>query len=108
MGRPFGPFMASRKFKNEIEHRKHWGYLRQKAQANFREEGWQLTIEEYFELWRDDLWANRGRGADNYCMVRVDPEKPWSIDNCVIITRYQQLCRNKNPRRRPDQGFPKL
>lgn len=108
MGRPRGPFIKGRKFKDEVEHAKHWAFLRQKAQANFRQEGWDMTMEEFFEMWRDDLWANRGRGADKYCMVRVDVEKPWSLDNCIIILRYQQLVRYKNPRRHPNLKFPKL
>lgn len=108
MARPRGPYIKGRKFKDEVEHAKHWAYLRQKAQANFRQEGWEMTMEEFFEIWRDDLWTNRGRGVDQYCMVRVDVEKPWSMDNCIIITRYQQLVRYKNPLRYPNKGFPKL
>jgi hypothetical protein len=100
--------MRGRKYKDEIEHAKHWGFLRQRAQANFREEGWDMTIEEYFEMWRDDLWAQRGRAVDQYCMVRVDVEKSWSLDNCIIVQRYQQLVRNKKPQRQPKNGFPKL
>ena len=109
MGRVAGrPFMKGRKYQDPILHAKHWGFLRQRAQANFREEGWTMTIEEYFEIWRDDLWAQRGRGVDQYCMVRVDVEKPWSLDNCIIVLRYQQLVRNKKPQRQPKNGFPKL
>lgn len=108
MPRPKGPFIAGRKFKDLIEHEKHLAFLKARAQANFRQEGWLMTLEEFFEIWRDDLWANRGRGADKYCMVRVDVEKPWAIDNCIIVLRYQQLVRNKRPRIHPKLGFPKL
>lgn len=108
MARPPGPFIEGRKFKDEIEHQKHWGFLRARAQANYRKEGWEMTMEEYFEIWRDDLWANRGRKPESYCMVRVDPEKAWSIDNCIIVYRYQQLVRGKNARRHPNLSFPKL
>jgi hypothetical protein len=108
MPRPQGPFMKGRKYQDEIQHKKHWGFLRQKAQAKFRGEGWDMTIDEFFEIWPDELWAKRGRSPDNYCMVRVDIEKPWSLDNCVIVIRYQQLVRGKNPRLNPKLGFPKL
>lgn len=108
MARKQGPCLKGRKFQDELLHKKHWGFLRQKAQANFRGEGWELTIEEFFELWTDDLWAQRGRKIDNYCMVRIDPEKSWSKENCAIILRYQQLVRNRNPRKNPDLRFPEL
>ena len=104
-GRPFGSGLF---YADPVDHARHIAFLKSRSQALYRQEGWHLTIEEYFSLWPNDLWANRGRQADSYCMVRVDPEKPWSMDNCVIITRYQQLCRGKNPRSRPNQGFPKL
>ena len=108
MGRTAGkPFIEGRKYKDLIEHAKHWGYLRQKAQANYRGEGWDMTIEEYFEIWTNEQWANRGRAPENLCMVRRDVEKPWSVANCVIILRYQQLVRNKKPGRHPNLGFPK-
>ena len=104
MGRTAGkPFIQGRKYKNEIEHAKHWGYLRQKAQANFRKEGWDMTIEEYFDLWRDDLWVQRGRQPENLCMIREDVEKPWSKSNCLIVSRYQQLCRGKKMGKFPGQ-----
>lgn len=108
MPRKPGPFIEGRKFKDPIEHAKHWGFLRQRAQANFRGEGWEMTLEEFFEMWPDELWAQRGRKSESYCMVRVDIEKPWSYDNCVIILRYQQLVRGKTPRMNPNLKFPKL
>lgn len=108
MARPKGPFIEGRKFKNEIEHQKHWAFLRQRAQANYRGEGWEITIEEYFDFWTDEQWQMRGRGQQDLCMVRKDVEKPWSIDNCAIVFRYQQLVRYKKPRIHPKQGFPDL
>jgi hypothetical protein len=100
--------MKGRKFKDEIEHAKHWAFLRQRAQANFRGEGWEFTIEEYFDFWTNDQWLCRGRGQQDLCMVRKDTDKPWSNSNCLIIVRYQQLVRNKNPRIFPEKGFPTL
>lgn len=106
MARPKGEFRQGWKYYDRLEHAKHLAFLRQRAQANFRKEGWELTIEQFFSMWTDELWAERGRKPLNYCMVRRDIEKPWSRENCLIITRYQQLVRNKTPRRNPTQGFP--
>lgn len=107
MGRPRGPNPKYRKYKDDIGHAKHWAFLRQRAQANFRGEGWEFTIEEYFAFWTDDQWLSRGRGQQDLCMIRKDIEKPWSVENCVIIVRYQQLVRYKKPRIHPQNGFPK-
>lgn len=99
MPRPKGPFLPLRKFKDELEHEKHWGYLRWRAQCKFRKEEVEMTMEEYFEIWRDDLWPQRGRQPESLVMIRVDVEKPWSLDNCIIVTRHQQLCRGKKMRK---------
>lgn len=107
MARPTGPYMRGRKYQDPVEHAKHWAFLRQRAQAHFRGEGWEFTIEEYFQFWTDDQWRCRGRGQQDLCMVRKDIEKPWSVSNCAIILRYQQLVRNKKPGIHPSLGFPK-
>lgn len=104
MGRIAGrPFLKGRKYKDEMEHAKHWAFLRQRAQAKFRKEEWTLTIEEYFLLWTNDLWVQRGRQPEKLCMIRDDVEKPWSMDNCLIVSRYQQLCRGKKMGKFPGQ-----
>jgi hypothetical protein len=107
MARPSGPFIKGRMYKDDIGHSKHWAFLRQRAQANYRGEGGEFTIEEYFAFWPDDQWLCRGRAQQDLCMIRKDVERPWSKDNCVIIVRYQQLVRNKKPRKQPTNGFPK-
>lgn len=73
-----------------LKHDIHLGYMRAKAQCDFRKEPWHLTFEEYFEMWKDQ-WDNRGRKGDNVCMTRRDPEKPWDKDNTIIITRKEHL-----------------
>jgi hypothetical protein len=107
MARPKGAFPKTWKYKDPILHAKHVAYLRQKAQANFRQEGWEITIEEFFEMWPDDLWVQRGRSQSSYCMIRKNITQPWSKSNCVIMLRYQQLVRNKKPGIHPHLGFPK-
>lgn len=72
------------------KHDMYLPWLRAKAQANFREEGWELSFEDYFQLW-DGKWEQRGRASDQLCMSREDFELPWSLSNCVIVTRNDHL-----------------
>ena len=70
---------------DEKRHSMYMPWLRARAQANYRNEDWQLTFDQFAELW-DQHWHERGRGPDQYCMSRHDMSGPWSIDNAFIIT----------------------
>ena len=75
---------------DEYKHDMYIPWLRAKAQANFRGEGWSLSFEEYYDLWKND-WNNRGRKADNVCMTRKDADSPWDVSNVMLITRKEHL-----------------
>jgi hypothetical protein len=62
-----------------------------------------MTAAEFFEIWTQDLWARLGRRSDDLAMIRIDITKPWSGENCVLATRYQQVCRGKNLLKYPDE-----
>lgn len=79
-------------YKDPLEHEMHLPFLRARAQANFRNEGWTLTIEQWFAIWRDH-WSQRGRGKNSLCLTRKDWTQPWSEDNIEIVTRLEQLGR---------------
>jgi hypothetical protein len=70
-------------------------YLRHKAQARYRAELFDLTFDEYKELWWE-LWEQRGRRSEDLCMTRIDPEGVWTKDNCEIITRREHCQRGKS------------
>ena len=72
------------------KHSMYLPWLKAKAQANFRDEEWELTFEEYYTLWKDE-WPNRGRAAEQMCMSRKDFDGAWSIDNAIIINRHEHL-----------------
>ena len=61
-----------------------WG--RARAQALFRQEGWELTFEQFQRIWGAD-WSRRGRRSDDLCMTRPYPDLPWSEHNAELITR---------------------
>ena len=83
---------------DEDRHRMYQPWLCSKAQANFRQEGWTLEFEDYYQLWKND-WDNRGRMPENMCMTRLDKDAPWSVDNVVIITRKEHLHEQGQARR---------
>jgi hypothetical protein len=74
------------------EHEMHIPFLRSRAQANFRGEPWTLTIQQFFDLWRDH-WHLRGRKPDDVCMTRRDYNGIWDEENSIIVTRREQLKR---------------
>lgn len=75
---------------DEFKHSMYHPWQMSKAQAVFRNEVWNLTFEEYHDIWADK-WKERGRGKDDYCQSRKDPNGPWDKDNMIIITRREHL-----------------
>lgn len=74
------------------KHSMYHPWLKTKAQAKFRGELFELTFEDYYYFWKD-CWYNKGRKPENNCLTRKDFDKPWSRNNCEIITRQEQLVR---------------
>jgi len=74
-------------------HRMYDPYLKAKAQAMYRDEGWELTFTEFVDLWADN-WDLRGRDGPDLCMTRTDVEKPWSGSNCEVVTRQEANARS--------------
>jgi hypothetical protein len=69
---------------------RHWN--RQKAQANFRGEIWDLSFDDFRKIWTETTWPQRGRSPDNLCMTRYpDLEGPWTIENVVLINRTNHV-----------------
>ena len=75
---------------DEYKHSMYVPWMRAKAQANYRKEQWNLTFEEFYQLWKNH-WDKRGRGADDFCMTRCDSSMPWSLENITIMTRHEHL-----------------
>ena len=82
-------------------------WVRSRSQAHYRGEEWSLNFEDFCRLWpSEDLWSQRGRSSESLVLLRYDPEHPWSITNCCIVTRINHL-RIKVARRsgRDDQEY---
>lgn len=56
----------------------------QKQNARRRGIEWQLTYEEWLDIWGDKI-EMRGRGIGKYCMARNNDCGPYSKDNVKII-----------------------
>ena len=79
---------------DEIRHKKYLQWLQQRNQARWRGETWELDFEQWLDIW-GDLWEQRGRAADQYCMTREDPELDWTPDNVTVLTRREHYQRNQ-------------
>jgi hypothetical protein len=80
------------KVQGKIPHDQYVAWQKAKAQAQFRDEPWTLTFDEFQRVWRDH-WMLRGRSIDDYCMTRLDYEKGWDRDNTVCMQRLEHLRR---------------
>jgi hypothetical protein len=84
---------------DEINHRLYTDCQRARAQARYRGEDWQITEQEYIDLWRqEDRYLNKGRTAASICMCRRDAELPWTTDNIDFVLRIDHL-RSTNQQR---------
>ena len=70
-------------------------YSRRKAQANYRQEGWHLTVAQWNQLWPMHLWRQRGKAKHHMIMTRIDPELPWQWGNVVVKPRIGNMSRMK-------------
>lgn len=74
----------------EVERRK--AYSRAKCQADFRQEIWELTYEDFCVFWPNkQRWNQRGRSLENLVLARYDDTAGWTRSNVAQITRSDQL-----------------
>lgn len=67
-----------------------------RVQALHRGDEYLLTWEDYLQLWRkNDRYLQKGTTLDSLVMVRTDPDGPWSVANTEIMTRQEQLKRQR-------------
>lgn len=62
-------------------------FITQRANAKRRGVDWQLTFEQWWEIWeKSGKWGQRGTDAKQYCMCRKHYLGPYSVDNVEIKT----------------------
>jgi hypothetical protein len=87
---------AFKLYPDPFDRQRNKTWHRMRAQANYRGEPWDLSFEDYKLFWpTEELWRQRGRGAEELCMTRLDPEGAWSRTNSVVLPRIDQA-RYKN------------
>lgn len=95
------------KYDDMFVRARHIPYLRQKAQAKFRKEAFELTFEQYCELWdTPEKWAARGRVAKSLVLTRIDIDGAWTMANVEIITRKEQIQRSQFVKRGAIYNIP--
>lgn len=86
------------KVQGEVPHEQYRCWIQHKNQANFRGEDYELTFEQYQDLWKYN-WDMKGRSTHNYCLTRIDSEGAWTMDNVEVIDRIEHLRRQGAARR---------
>lgn len=71
----------------------HHGFLKHRAQAKFRGEHYELTLEQWQDLWTLDRWMQRGKTGDSLVLTQIEPGEGWTISNVMLTTRKEL---NKN------------
>lgn len=80
-----------------IRRDKYYAWMKHRAQAKYRNEYYDLTFEQFEQLWIDnDTWFNRGRKGTNLCMSLIDYNLGWTSGNVEVITRLEQLRKPKH------------
>lgn len=82
------------KYSDPLEHEQHIAWHKARAQANFRGEGWELSLKEYQMIWGDQ-WYLKGRSPHSLSLVRIDRSLPWSFTNCILRERREYLRENR-------------
>lgn len=89
----------------DLDRELFYSWHKHRAQCNFRHEPYELTYENWREIWSNpDDFLNRGRGPNNVILTRRDPSGAWSLDNCEIVIRINYLRKNAQRQLRGSRG----
>jgi len=69
-------------------HEKYRAWVQQRNQAVWRGETWQITFEEFQQIWAG-RWHRRGRGTEDLAMTRTDWTAAWTPQTVELRTRKQ-------------------
>lgn len=67
-------------------------YRKQKSQAKARGIDWQLTFDEWFDIWqKSGFYHLRGKGKGSYVMSRYNDTGPYHINNIFIQSNSKNI-----------------
>ena len=75
-----------------LTHSQYRVWVQCRNQANFRNETWELSFDDFCSLWREH-WQHKGRGREGYCLSRTDDEGAWELGNVEVIPRHEHFSR---------------
>ena len=65
-------------------------YRGQHGNARTRKIKWLLTFDDWVKFWKNSgRYHKRGRGANQFALVRIDPTGPYSLDNIHCRTNRE-------------------
>lgn len=71
-------------------------YACAKAQAKYRGEPWNFTMESWLKIWDDaGAWDSKGSNLGKLCMSRRDLTLPWEPANVDLVTRSESSRRHR-------------
>lgn len=72
-------------------------YARHRAQARFRQVGFEFTFDEWYQWWldagvdkNDPAQTFSLQDGDRMCMCRLDSTRPYAVDNVYPATHVQK------------------
>jgi len=89
-----------------IEIQRLLTFQRWRAQAKMRGETVSVDYAQWCGIWGDQ-WYQRGRAIDSLCLTRRDWSKPWTVDNCEIVTRREHF-NTRSFKKRQREGDPSV
>lgn len=69
-----------------VRHDQYTAWLKARAQASYRKEPWEITFEQWVELWADQ-WHRRGRQQDCLMLMKRRWQEPWTRRNAQLVNR---------------------
>lgn len=92
---------STRRYSDPFDYDRFKAFAKFRAQVNFRNEGCDLTLGDWFTIWSDPkVWEQRGRSPTSFCITRLDNTQPWRASNIELITRLEHITK-KNKTRKP-------
>ena len=69
-----------------VRHDQYNAWLKARSQAWFRKEIWEITFEQWVELWGTN-WHRRGRERDCLMLMKQHWQDAWCVANAHLVNR---------------------